>query len=163
MLRSRGACFRSDMAAPSGRLPPEVDEGPWDLVARGIVTADACSAVRSLLSSRGRRPSGLRRVPGRSSPLGHRRALAGSGIGEGRWSVVPEPDDGRSGSSTAPAAEELAEAVGQALGGASSRASQASSTPCRRPPRCLPTCEGTSTVVPMWWWRAPTPSISPAS
>src|SRR5664280_3716263 len=181
--------------------PPRSTEGLWDLVARGIVTADAFSAVRSLHSSRGRRPSGLRRVPGRRSPLGPRRAVAGSGIGEGRWSLVPEPDDGSSGSSTAPAAEELAEAVagqmlvrwgvvawdlwshesyrvpwrdvvralrrfearGQALGDASSRASQASSTPCRRPPRCLPTCERTSTVVPMWWWRAPTPSISPAS
>src|SRR5664279_586003 len=91
--------------------PPRSTEGLWDLVARGIVTADAFSAVRSLHSSRGRRPSGLRRVPGRRSPLGPRRAVAGSGIGEGRWSLVPEPDDASSGSSTAPAAEELAEAV----------------------------------------------------
>ncbi len=95
--------------------PPRSTEGLWDLVARGIVTADAFSAVRSLLSSRGRRPSGLRRVPGRRSPLGPRRALAGSGIGEGS-SLVPDPDDGSSGTSTAPAAEELAEAVpGQML------------------------------------------------
>jgi ATP-dependent Lhr-like helicase len=111
VLRSRGACFRSELAGPSGRLPSEVDEGLWDLVARGIVTADAFSAVRSLLSSRGRRPSGLRRVSARRSPLGPRRAVAGSGIGEGRWSLVPEPDDGSTDSPVAPPAEELAEAV----------------------------------------------------
>ena len=111
VLRARGACFRSELSGPSGRLPSEVDEGLWDLVARGIVTADAFSAVRSLLSSRGRRPSGLRRVTARRSPLGPRRAVAGSGIGEGRWSLVPEPDDGSADSPAAPPAEELAEAV----------------------------------------------------
>ena len=111
VLRARGACFRSELAGPSGRLPTEVDEGLWDLVSRGIVTADAFSAVRSLLSGRGRPPSGLRRRSARRSALGPRRALAGSGIGEGRWSLVPEPDDGSNGSSTAPASEELAEAV----------------------------------------------------
>ncbi len=114
VLRARGACFRSELAEPSGRLPSEVDEGLWDLVARGIVTADAFSAVRSLLSARGRRTSGLRRRPARRSPLGPRRALAGSGIGEGRWSLVPDADDGGGeghGQRVAPAVEELAEAV----------------------------------------------------
>jgi ATP-dependent Lhr-like helicase len=37
--------------------------------------------------------------------------VAGSGIGEGRWSLVPEPDDGSTDSPVAPPAEELAEAV----------------------------------------------------
>jgi ATP-dependent Lhr-like helicase len=111
VLRARGACFRSELGAPSGRLPTEVDEGLWDLVSRGLVTADAFSAVRSLLSSRGRRASGLRHVSARRSPLGPRRALAGSGIGEGRWSLVPEPEGGGDGPSAAPAGEELAEAV----------------------------------------------------
>jgi ATP-dependent helicase Lhr and Lhr-like helicase len=115
VLRSRGACFRSELAGPSGRLPTEVDEGLWDLVSRGIVTADAFSAVRSLLSGRARRPSGPRRPPARRSALGPRRALAGSGIGEGRWSLVPEPDDGSSGTPIAPATEELAEAVARQM------------------------------------------------
>ncbi len=48
-LRTRGACFRPELAPVTGRLPAEVDEGLWDLVARGLVTADAFSAVRSLL------------------------------------------------------------------------------------------------------------------
>jgi ATP-dependent Lhr-like helicase len=111
VLQARGACFRSELAGPSGRMPTEVDEGLWDLVSRGIVTADAFSAVRSLLAGRGGKPSGLRRLSTRRTSLGPKRALAGSGIGEGRWSLVPEPDDGSSGSVGAPAAEELAEAV----------------------------------------------------
>ncbi|HEY3841987.1 MAG TPA: DEAD/DEAH box helicase [Acidimicrobiales bacterium] len=121
-LRSRGACFRPELAPLAGRLPAEVDEGLWDLVARGIVTADAFSAVRSLLSARDRwrtrtyrRPTGgLAGRPG----LARRRAPVGSGIGEGRWSLLPGPgegggEDGRvddSGSLT-PGHEELAEAV----------------------------------------------------
>jgi ATP-dependent Lhr-like helicase len=111
VLRARGACFRSELAAPSGRLPSEVDEGLWDLVARGMVTADAFSAVRSLLSGRGTRPPGLRRGPARHSALGPRRARAGSGVGEGRWSPLPEPDDSITVPSAAPPAEELAELV----------------------------------------------------
>jgi ATP-dependent Lhr-like helicase len=111
VLRARGACFRSELAAPSGRMPSEVDEGLWDLVARGIVTADAFSAVRSLLSARGARPSGLRRGPARRSPLGPRRARAGSGVGEGRWSPLPEPDDAAMAPPVIPPAEELAELV----------------------------------------------------
>jgi len=111
VLRSRGACFRSELSGPSGRLPVEVDEGLWDLVARGLVTADAFSAVRSLLAARGRRPSPGRRPPLRRSTLGPHRAPAGTGIGEGRWSLVPEPDDFTTDESVAPASEELAEAV----------------------------------------------------
>ena len=45
VLRSQGARFRSELASGSGRLDAEIDEGLWDLVARGIVTADAFSAV----------------------------------------------------------------------------------------------------------------------
>ena len=119
-LRSRGACFRPELATLAGRLPAEVDEGLWDLVARGIVTADAFSAVRSLLSARDRwstrtyrRPDG-RRGAGRSGALrpgmARRRAPAGSGIGEGRWSLLPVEDE-LPGEETQPANEELAESV----------------------------------------------------
>jgi ATP-dependent Lhr-like helicase len=119
-LRSRGACFRPELATLAGRLPAEVDEGLWDLVARGIVTADAFSAVRSLLSARDRwstrtyrRPDG-RRGPGRSGAgrpgSARRRAPAGSGIGEGRWSLLPVEDEVAV-EPTQPANEELAESV----------------------------------------------------
>jgi ATP-dependent Lhr-like helicase len=110
-LRARGACFRSELASASGRLGAEIDEGLWDLVARGIVTADAFSGVRSLLSTRVRRRSGARRGTARRAALGRQRAVMGSGIGEGRWSLLPEPDVTGTGSQSGPPVEELAEAV----------------------------------------------------
>ncbi len=110
-LRSRGACFRSELADASGRLSTEVDEGLWDLVARGLVTADAYSAVRSLLSVRRRQRSGLRRGSVRRAALGRRRSAVGTGVGEGRWSLLPEPDANGTGPHSGPPAEELAEAV----------------------------------------------------
>ncbi|MGH9080953.1 MAG: DEAD/DEAH box helicase [Acidimicrobiales bacterium] len=111
VLRSRGACFRSELASASGRLAPDVDEGLWDLVARGIVTADAFSAVRSLLRPAKGRSTGGRSGMARRAALGRQRAVPGSGIGEGRWSLLPEPDVCGSGPSAAPPAEEVAEAV----------------------------------------------------
>jgi len=116
-LRTRGACFRPELAPLTGRLPAEVDEGLWDLVARGLVTADAFSAVRSLLSARDRwRTRTVRRPSGR---LSRRRAPAGTGIGEGRWSLLPGAevlgspavDDGV----LLPGNEELAEWVAQQM------------------------------------------------
>ena len=112
----RGACFRPELATAAGRLPAEVDEGLWDLVARGIVTADAFSAVRSLLSARDRwrtRTSGAGRRPGPARP-GRRRAPVGTGIGEGRWSLLPgrrRASRGVDGRRAEPGNEELAEAV----------------------------------------------------
>jgi ATP-dependent Lhr-like helicase len=113
VFRDRGACFRSELAPASGRLSSEVDEGLWDLVARGIVTADAFSAVRSLLSARLRlrRPQGAHRGATRRAALGRQRASVGTGIGEGRWSLLPAADDTGTGSQSGPPAEELAEAV----------------------------------------------------
>jgi ATP-dependent helicase Lhr and Lhr-like helicase len=111
-LRAQGACFRADLPAASGRLPDEVDEGLWDLVARGIVTADAFSAVRSLLAARRTpRPLSGRRRPSRRAALGRQRTAVGSGTGEGRWSLLPRPDATSIGPEHAPASEELAEAV----------------------------------------------------
>ena len=116
-LRVRGACFRPELAPLTGRLPAEVDEGLWDLVARGLVTADAFSAVRALLSARDRwRTRTVRRPSGR---LARRRAPVGSGIGEGRWSLLPGPevlgapvvDDGV----LSPGNEALAESVAHQL------------------------------------------------
>jgi ATP-dependent Lhr-like helicase len=111
VLKSRGACFRSELAPASRRLDAEVDEGLWDLVARGIVTADAFSAVRSLLSARARKRPGMRQGARRRSALGRQRATLGSGIGEGRWSLLPDPDGTATGQQSGPVSEELAEAV----------------------------------------------------
>jgi ATP-dependent Lhr-like helicase len=95
LLRSRGALFQRELVALSRRLPVEVEEGLWDLVARGLVTADGFASVRALLGAR-ERASRARR--GRMRPA---RA-------EGRWALVPPPE---------PAAEPeaLADAMAQRL------------------------------------------------
>jgi ATP-dependent Lhr-like helicase len=89
VLRERGACFRSELPAASGRMPAEVDEGLWDLVARGLVTADAFSAVRSLLSARRSHGGPQTRARARHLALARRRTRVGSGTGEGRWALMP--------------------------------------------------------------------------
>ncbi len=81
-LRSRGALFQEELVTLAGRLPIEVEEGLWDLVARGLVTADGFAGVRALL--------GARRRHGRTRP---RRAVRGARA-EGRWALVPEPEHG---------------------------------------------------------------------
>ncbi|MCW2909001.1 MAG: associated domain protein [Actinomycetia bacterium] len=104
-LRQRGALFRPDLAAVTGRLPSEVEEALWDGVARGLVTADGFRAVRSLLQRSSHagprsRPSGLRGLR-----QGRSRTGAGSA---GRWSLLPSP-------SAAADPDELAEAVAEQL------------------------------------------------
>jgi ATP-dependent Lhr-like helicase len=105
-LRRYGALFHSELGDRTGRLPVEVEEGLWDLVSRGLVTADGFGAVRSLLSAREvwqrRHRSGTRRSGGR------RRAGAGRVGTEGRWALLPEadPDD---------EPDSLAEAVAEQL------------------------------------------------
>jgi ATP-dependent Lhr-like helicase len=100
-LGRRGALFPADLITITGRLPQEVEEALWDAVARGLVTADAFEAVRSLLYRRA-----VARAP-------HRPRLRRAGSrtpvrSAGRWSLVP----------LAPAAEdadELAEALAEQL------------------------------------------------
>ncbi|MDQ3661273.1 MAG: DEAD/DEAH box helicase [Actinomycetota bacterium] len=83
-LRSNGALFHADLVTASGRLPTEVEEGLWDGVARGLITADGFAAVRGLLSARSRwatRQRHPRRGLRRGAPTGARS--------EGRWSLFP--------------------------------------------------------------------------
>jgi ATP-dependent helicase Lhr and Lhr-like helicase len=86
-LTEQGAMFQSELRATTGRLPAEVEEGLWDLVARGLVSADGFAAVRALFSRReswrrGRRLDRRRR-------LGGRRAPALRHGGDGRWALLP--------------------------------------------------------------------------
>ena len=106
-LEQHGAQFRSELVTTSSRLPVEVDEGLWDLVARGIATADAFSAVRSLLDARARFRARQRRLPAARLARMPRRAHAGTGVGEGRWSVITTAPDAPEGVEL----EELAERV----------------------------------------------------
>jgi ATP-dependent Lhr-like helicase len=101
-LRTRGALFHSDLQIITNRLPTEVEEGLWDGVARGLLTADGWGAVRSLLNARTRFARRQQRPrPGHGS---RRRRGALRQTPEGRWTLLPAPGavDG---------VEELAEAV----------------------------------------------------
>ena len=100
-LRGHGALFHSDLQAITGGLPTEVEEGLWDGVARGLITADGFNAVRSLLNARTRFARRQRPYP-RPGSRG-RRGTWRQGV-EGRWTLLPaaQPIDD---------VEELAEAV----------------------------------------------------
>ncbi|WP_081686554.1 DEAD/DEAH box helicase [Candidatus Solirubrobacter pratensis] len=99
-LRGRGALFHSDLQAITDLLPTEVEEGLWDGVARGLVSADGFNAIRSLLHARTR--FARRRPYARPGARG-RRGTWRQGV-EGRWTLLPpaEPIDD---------VEELAETV----------------------------------------------------
>ena len=99
LLNERGALFYDDIVSASGRLPTDVERGLWDLVARGLVTADGFQALRSLMSSSKRRPP--RR---RQNGIGSKRFKSlSAGVPAGRWSVLPSAGEDMD-------AEELAEA-----------------------------------------------------
>jgi ATP-dependent Lhr-like helicase len=86
LLRRRGASFFGEMLAGTGHLPSEVEDALWQLVAAGLVTADAFAALRALVSGdarRAERSPRKRRQPRRTR--------------EGRWSLLeslePPPDN----------------------------------------------------------------------
>src|SRR5215211_2205929 len=83
-LRAQGALFHSDLQATMGRLPTEVEEGLWDGVARGLITADGWGAVRSLMNARTRFARRQRPRPGSRG----RRGTWRQGV-EGRWTLLP--------------------------------------------------------------------------
>jgi ATP-dependent Lhr-like helicase len=106
-LRDRGALFYQDLLAATGRLAVEVEEGLWDLVARGLVTADGFGSARALLTARER---WTRRAGRPAARRGLRGQAHGRGGAEGRWSILPP--------APAPGAadlETLAEAVAEQL------------------------------------------------
>jgi ATP-dependent helicase Lhr and Lhr-like helicase len=100
-LRGRGALFHSDLQAITNRLPTEIEEGLWDGVARGLITADGFNAVRSLLQARTR--FARRQRPYRRPGSRGRRGTWRQGV-EGRWTLLPAPEP-------TDEAEELAETV----------------------------------------------------
>jgi ATP-dependent Lhr-like helicase len=85
-LRQRGAQFHSELQTITRRLPTDVEEGLWDGVARGLVTADGFNAVRSLLNARSRFARRQRPHP-RPGSRG-RRGSWRQGV-EGRWTLLP--------------------------------------------------------------------------
>jgi ATP-dependent Lhr-like helicase len=73
-IARRGAPFFADIVRGTKRLPAEVEEALWQLVAGGFVTADGFDALRSLADSK-------RRL----GEKGHRARPRASG---GRWSLL---------------------------------------------------------------------------
>jgi ATP-dependent Lhr-like helicase len=85
-LREGGALFRSDLQAAIDRLPSEIEEGLWDGVARGLITADGWGAMRSLLSGHSRLARRQRSYQ-RTGPRA-RRGRWGHAV-DGRWTLLP--------------------------------------------------------------------------
>jgi ATP-dependent helicase Lhr and Lhr-like helicase len=77
LLRRRGASFFPEIVAGAKRLPSEVEEALWQLVAAGLVTADSFTALRSLVSGETKR---LERTRRHQRPPRRTR--------EGRWSLL---------------------------------------------------------------------------
>jgi ATP-dependent Lhr-like helicase len=100
-LRRHGALFHSELQAVTGSLPGDVEEGLWDGVARGLISADGFNAVRALMNARSRFARRQRPYP-RPGSRG-RRGTWRNGV-EGRWTLLPaaEPIDD---------ADELAETI----------------------------------------------------
>ncbi len=85
-LRGHGALFHADLQTIMGRLPGEVEEGLWDGVARGLISADGFNAIRSLLNARTR--FARRRQPYPRPGSRGRRGTWRQGV-EGRWTLLP--------------------------------------------------------------------------
>jgi ATP-dependent helicase Lhr and Lhr-like helicase len=61
-LQQHGASFFPELARATGRLASEVEDGLWELVAAGLVTADGFENLRALLDPKRRRGEGRGRT-----------------------------------------------------------------------------------------------------
>jgi ATP-dependent Lhr-like helicase len=77
-LERRGASFFNELARATGRLPSEVEDGLWELVAAGLVTADGFENLRALTDPKRRRGEGK----GRTARPRH---------AAGRWALLHGP------------------------------------------------------------------------
>ena len=75
-LKAGGASFFIQLVAATGRLASEVEDGLWELVAGGLVTADGFDNLRALID------------PKRRLALG-RRNMARPRNAAGRWALLP--------------------------------------------------------------------------
>jgi ATP-dependent Lhr-like helicase len=73
-IQRRGAPFFMDIVRGTKRLPAEVEEALWQLVAAGLVTADGFDALRSLIDAKRR--------------LGERGLRARPRSSSGRWTLL---------------------------------------------------------------------------
>ena len=78
-LNERGASFFHDLIREAGHLAAEVEQGLWELVAAGLVTADGFDNLRALVDPRRRRAEGRER---------HRSPRHAGG----RWALLRTPN-----------------------------------------------------------------------
>ena len=74
-LAERGACFFTDLVRATGLLASEIEDGLWELITAGLVTADGFDNLRALIDPHRRRAEGRERS--------HRPRHAA-----GRWSLL---------------------------------------------------------------------------
>lgn len=74
-LEQFGACFFADIVRAVRRLPSEVEDALWELVAAGLVTADGFENLRALIDPKRRRGEG-------------RKRLARPRHAAGRWAIL---------------------------------------------------------------------------
>ncbi|MBI2845512.1 MAG: DEAD/DEAH box helicase [Chloroflexi bacterium] len=100
-LEEKGASFLTDIAHATRRLPSQIEEALWELVARGLVTGDGIAGLRSLLlpEKKKSRARHLRRL--RSA---HRRQRL---MPLGRWALLRTPQNAEG--------EESSEAIARQL------------------------------------------------
>ena len=78
-LTSRGASFLAELVRATGRLPSEVEDGLWELVAAGLVSADGYDNLRALIDPKRRRGEGR----GRAARPRH---------AAGRWALLDDTE-----------------------------------------------------------------------
>jgi ATP-dependent Lhr-like helicase len=78
-IEKRGAPFFTDITRGTKRLPAEVEEALWQLVAAGLVTADGFDALRSLIDAKRR--------------LGEKGLRARPRFSSGRWTLLEPGTD----------------------------------------------------------------------
>jgi ATP-dependent helicase Lhr and Lhr-like helicase len=100
VLRRSGACFATDLATATRRLPDDVERGLWDGVSRGLVMSDGFGAIRARVAGSA--------TPARTRRISRLARITGSaGASAGRWSLVPASGELDH--------DELAEAVAEQL------------------------------------------------
>ena len=84
-LRAAGASFLDEINAGTPRLPAEVEDALWELVAAGRITGDSFAGLRALLVPASKRSRGprlrARRWQKYAPPL----------VTAGRWSLLRAP------------------------------------------------------------------------
>ncbi len=84
-LQQRGASFFADLVGMTNHLPTEVENGLWELVAAGLVTADGFDNLRALMDPHRRRAEGRERTRRPRHATGRWSLLRQDG-----WSSAPD-------------------------------------------------------------------------